>query len=146
MKVIQDSGMKLKQLVAEILDNYALNEKEYSLKFKKLRISLEYLKEMGFNLTDLVNRYRNADLILSILRPLDTLCFNKLHVPHLKQNNIIERLLDFCKNPLSNDVTIFSLNLLIKFMEYEEADDKKTGRAASNAANISNMFKNVRAA
>lgn len=80
MKVIQDSGMKLKQLVAEILDNYALNEREYSLKHKKLRISLEYLKDMGFNLTDLVSRYRNADLILSILRPLDTLCFNKLHV------------------------------------------------------------------
>ena len=72
--------MALKQVIAEILDFYTLNEREYSLKTKKLRINLEYLKDIGDNLTDLVQRYRNPELILSILRPLDTLCFNKAHI------------------------------------------------------------------
>ncbi len=79
MKCIQDSNMALKQLIAEILDNYALNERDYAIKNKKLRINLEYLKDIGDNLTDLASRYRNPELILSILRPLDTLCFNKVH-------------------------------------------------------------------
>lgn len=80
MKVIQDSNMSLKQLIAEIIDNYALNEKEYSKKHYKLRIGMDYLQEIGDNLTDLVRRYRDPDLILAILRPLDTLCFNKVHI------------------------------------------------------------------
>lgn len=46
--------MALKQVIAEILDFYTLNEREYALKTKKLRINLEYLKDIGDNLTDLV--------------------------------------------------------------------------------------------
>lgn len=80
MKVIQDSNMSLKQLIADIIDNYASNEREYSKKHYKLRISLDYLQDIAENLTDLVRRYRDPDLILSILRPLDTLCFNKVHI------------------------------------------------------------------
>lgn len=80
MKVIQDSNMQLKTKIAEIIDSYALNEKEYSKKNFKLRIGLDYLQTIGDNLTDLVRRYRDPDLILSILRPLDTLCFNKAHI------------------------------------------------------------------
>lgn len=122
MKVIQDSNMKLKTKIAEIIDNYALNEKEYSKRNFKLRIGLDYLQDIGDNLTDLVRRYRDPDLILSILRPLDTLCFNKAHIPFLKQHDIVNRLLDFCDKPLNEKVTMFSLNLLIKFMENEEED------------------------
>lgn len=122
MKVIQDSNMKLKTKIAEIIDSYALNEKDYSKRNFKLRIGVDYLKDIGDNLTDLVKRYRDPDLILSILRPLDTLCFNKAHIPFLKQNDIVNRLLDFCDKPLNEKVTMFSLNLLIKFMENEEED------------------------
>lgn len=83
MKVIQDSAMGLKQLIAEILDNFALNERDYFNKKQKLTISLEYVKQIGSNLTDLLNRYRNSDLVLSILRPLDTLCFKVAYVVRL---------------------------------------------------------------
>jgi hypothetical protein len=80
MKVIQDSAMGLKQLIAEILDNFALNERDYYNRKQKLTISMEYVKQIGSNLTDLLNRYRNPDLVLSILRPLGTLCFKVAYV------------------------------------------------------------------
>lgn len=80
MKAIQDSGMRLKQMIAEILDCYATNEKQYSSRTHTLRLPLEYLKEIGWNLTDLAGRYRHPDLILAILRPMETLCFNRAHI------------------------------------------------------------------
>ncbi len=55
-----------------------------------------------------------------------SLCKYIFTKPYLKQHNIVERLLDFCKNPLNNEVTIFALNLLIKFMDHDsEIEFKK---------------------
>jgi len=35
----------------------------------------------------------------------------------------VQRLLDFCKNPISQEVTLFSLHLLIKFMDAESEQE-----------------------
>lgn len=48
--------------------------------------------------------------------------------PHLKQNNVIKRLLDFCEKPLSTEVTIFCLNLMIKFTEAEQIANSAGGK------------------
>ena len=50
--------------------------------------------------------------------------------PYLKQHNIVDRLLDFCKTPLNNEVTIFALNLLIKFMDYDAQEDKSKANSS----------------
>lgn len=42
----------------------------------------------------------------------------------------MERLLNFIEKdpPLSNEVTIFALNLQIRFIEHEEYDESKDGK------------------
>jgi len=80
MKALQDSSLGLKQEIAELISGYAQNEKNYSMKHNKLRISLDYLKMIAQSLTDVVARYRTPELITSVLRPLDTLCFNRYHI------------------------------------------------------------------
>jgi hypothetical protein len=124
IRTFQDSNMNLKGIIAKIIESYCQNEKDYTLKTKKLRIPLEYVKKIGSNFTDLLCRYRDPELIQATLRPLDILCFNRNHVPYLKENNIVDRLLDFCKNPIASEITIFSLNLLIKFVEASEEKSK----------------------
>lgn len=45
--------------------------------------------------------------------------------PILKQHDIVDRLLNFCDKPLNDKVTMFSLNLLIKFMEHDQEEEAK---------------------
>ena len=66
----------------------------------------------------------------------------------MKQHDIVNRLLDFCDKPLNDKVTMFSLDLLIKFMENEQEEDNRNkslipGQAGKAKMQVSAAFKKV---
>jgi hypothetical protein len=65
----------------------------------------------------IINRFRDKDLVLVLLKAMDQAAFCPEYRDIMVSQKMIARLLDFCKKPVSKEVTLLSLYNLRRVSE-----------------------------